>query len=241
MAVMTGGLVADDLWLTAHDTTNFRPRLAEQNLGLVLAAGLLAELHQAGTLRLDDNNNRLHRVFTNPRGRPLPASLEDPALDWVLWALDTMEKTRLQQPIESRLPAGHDARTLLAYLAVDHRAEDLVTDRMMRRGLLKIQVRKGLFGGETERRVPRDTVAAATPANRIVVALNREEPLAEEALIVAALYSASGLGGYALEPLEVAGWSELKQQVVKGLSRELRALLKIAEQAFGDSTLTGRR
>lgn len=97
MTLLTGtGLIADDLYLLAHDDVSGRPSLQPRALGLGLAAGLLAELALEGAIRFQ--GDQIVLLALAPRADELARSVLDvlaserdrlTARDWLMFLAST--------------------------------------------------------------------------------------------------------------------------------------------------------
>jgi hypothetical protein len=194
------GLVADDLFLLAHDDRSGRPRLGARPLALGLAAGLLAELMLGdrpairvapdGTLRIAGEvpgtvigrHPLLTQIDLEPAPRPVP--------DWLTFL------------------AGSAPRD--------------VGVRLEQAGYLTWVTRR--FPGLPARLVPADANWAFAPVNRVVAALDprrRQEPYLA---VLAGLADACGLG-FRTEPYLAAGSLPVGDSVSR-LAPDLRALVR---------------
>ncbi|HEU5469027.1 MAG TPA: GPP34 family phosphoprotein [Actinophytocola sp.] len=205
-------LLADDLFLAAHDDVSGKPRLPARAAGLGLAAALLGELvmFRRITLRRGDvvvlekgpvPDALAHLVFEEVRREPEPA----PVWDW------------------------------LTYLAED--AYQRVAERMVRQGLLAPQTKRLRRAGGYQ---PVDLNAAAWPLVRLAQKLAREEPVVLPDIVLAGLVRATGLNPY-LRAAALADVTTYQQRLVAQLPTPLRVLVAEAEGAVGEAVLRRRR
>ena len=140
--------LADDLFLTAHDTVKGKSLLTPATLGLGLAAALIGEL--VFWRRLDLIDGKLALIDDRPTG--------DPATTAVL---------------DQLLREGHHraVRDWISFLATGI-ATDLVERRLSRAGLLHRQEKRGLLGTKVSF-VPADSMVAGWPATRIRTFISR--------------------------------------------------------------------
>ncbi len=168
MARLSGtGLIADDLYLMAHDDVTGRPFLQSRAVGLGLAGGLLAELMLLDKLRLSHG-----WVVTGDPGQPRDE------LGYCVLGLIVSEREL------------HPVRDWLAFLARTAAAD--VAVRLERAGYLR-QARLGRprRGG---RWVPADPDCAFAPLGRARSALEAAGAATAYATILAGLAVGSGLG-----------------------------------------------
>lgn len=205
-------LLADDLFLSAHDDVSGRPRLPGRAAGLGLAAALLGELIMFRKVSLQ----RGHVVVVD-RG-PVPDAL----------AHLVFEEVR-------REPEPSPVWDWLSYLARD--SYDRVAQRMMREGLLTTGSRGFLRGGGYQ---PVDLNAAAWPLVRLAQKLSRREDMALPDIVLAGLVRATGLNRY-LRAAALEDVQGHQQQLVAQLPTPLRILVAEAEGAIGEAVLRRRR
>ncbi|HET9143593.1 GPP34 family phosphoprotein [Actinophytocola sp.] len=210
--VPTELLLADDLFLAAHDDVSGRPRLPGRAAGLGLAAALLGELIMFRKLSLQ----RGHVVVVD-RG-PVPDAL----------AHLVFEEVR-------REPEPSPVWEWLRYLARD--SYDRVAQRMMREGLLATGTRGLLRGGGYQ---PVDLNAAAWPLVRLAQKLTRQESLVLPDTVLAGLVRATGLNRY-LRAAALEDVQPYQQQQVAQLPTPLRILVAETESAIGEAVLRRRR
>ncbi len=154
----------------------------------------------------------------------------------VAWPANLRTQQRYQPDTRHR-QLGHELRMWLSYLAYEGRAERRVLDRLTRTGLVRREERRRLLGGTTVRFEPCDSVAAATPANKLCVAVQRRHRLTEKQLMLAGLYLASGLHHHALATLTPAEWSWLTDELSRRLHDAWRELLRAADSAVGEAAM----
>ena len=232
---MSGQLpLADDLWLSAHDTVNGRPRLGPRPLAIGLGAALLAELMFWGNITLQRGYLFL-RDTTDP---------QDPALQPVFHQFVEEQRVR-QRPSPSGAEghsalasgeSGQDVREWIAYLAADDRAYDLVVRRLSRAGLVEEHQRRTWSGKRTVF-VPRDSNLAGWSAGRLRVLVQRRERLDDTDLTLAGLFLATDLYQQALFDLDADDFRELSEQLRTRMHVMLRELVYHAETAVGETVM----
>jgi hypothetical protein len=210
--VPTELLLADDLFLAAHDDVSGRPRLPGRAAGLGLAAALLGELIMFRKLSLQ----RGHVVVVD-RG-PVPDALAHLVFE---------EVRRESEP--------SPVWDWLSYLARD--AYDRVGQRMMREGLLTTGSRGLLRGGGYQ---PVDLNAAAWPLVRLAQKLSRREAMVLPDVVLAGLVRATGLNRY-LRAAALEDVQDYQRQLVAQLPTPLHILVSEAEGAIGEAVLRRRR
>jgi Golgi phosphoprotein 3 (GPP34) len=161
------GLLADDLYLMAHDDVTGRAVLQSRALGLGLAGGLLAELMLLGSLRLWD-------------GWLMPGDQAPPPDDLGRFVLGLVLAERQACPV----------REWLAFLARTAAAD--VAERLGRAGYLAQVPARRLW--RAWRWVPTDPDCAFAPLARARPALETPGPASSYGTILAGLAVACGLG-----------------------------------------------
>jgi uncharacterized protein (TIGR04222 family) len=162
------GLLADDLYLTAHNETTGRPYLQPRPLGLGLAAALLAELVLAGIITI----RRQADVAVISRQAPTD-----------LLARDVV--TLIRSEYEPR-----PLRDWLLFLS--RTAAQDVAFRLQRAGYLVQTDRR--FPRRAQRWVPAESNSAFAPLLRACSALDADRPLTIHPAVLAGLSMACGLG-----------------------------------------------
>ena len=161
------GLVADDLYLMAHDENSGRPLLRRRALGTGLAAGLLAELMLAGciTVRWDG---------AVAPGRTRPAG-------------------ELARQVRDLIAAEHEPHLVRDWLLFGARtaAQD-VAGRLERSGYLRRV--GGRWPWRSARWVPVEPDWAFSPLLRVRSALDPARPWSAHGTVLAGLAVACGLG-----------------------------------------------
>lgn len=213
MARLSGtGLVADDLYLMAHDDAAGRPFLQPRALGLGVAGGLLAELMLAGKLRLSG-------------GWLTPA---DPAPPH-----DDLGRFVLGLVLSEREP--HPARDWLAFLARTSASD--VAVRLGRAGYLaQVAARRPWHAS---RWVPADPDCAFAPLGRARPALEAPGQASAHGTILAGLAVACGLGSRLL-PYGPPGARRNLAIALQRLPPSLRELIAQVQAAV-DSALLAHR
>jgi hypothetical protein len=204
------GLLADDLFLLAHDGQTGKPRLHPRVTGIGLAGALLVELTMLG--RTDVRGGTL--VVADDR-RPA-----DPLLASVLGRVLAERE-------------AHQVGAWLSFLAPG--AADEVARRAAGNGLLVRVAQRGLRWGT--RWAPADRSTAAWPAVRLRTLLTRTEPMGVGDAALAGLALACGLIQQMLADLPAQGRQYL-EYVVSALAVPLRELVVETETAAGNAVLT---
>ena len=207
--------LADDLFLTAHDSVKGKCLLSPATLGLGLAAGLIGEL--VLWRRLDLIDAKIEIIDDRPTG--------DPAATAVL---------------DQLLREGHHraVRDWISFLATGI-AIDLVERRLSRAGLVQRQEKRGLFGTKVSF-TPADSMIAGWPATRIRTFVGRGEMLDIPDLVLAGLILATGLDQHVLVTLDARGRGLLFDQLKRRLPAMLQELVGQAEAAVGDAVMARR-
>jgi hypothetical protein len=208
--------LADDLFLTAHDTVRGKSLLTPATLGLGLAAALIGEL--VFWRRLDLIDGKLALIDDRPTG--------DPATTAVL---------------DQLLREGHHraVRDWISFLATGV-ATDLVERRLSRAGLVQRQEKRSLLGGPKVSFVPSDSMVAGWPATRIRTFIGRGELLDIPDLVLAGLILATGLDQHVFLTLDARGRGQLFDQFRRRLPAMLQELVAHAEAAVGDAVMARR-
>ncbi|MET0423445.1 MAG: GPP34 family phosphoprotein [Actinoplanes sp.] len=207
--------LADDLFLTAHDTVKGKSLLTPATLGLGLAAALIGEL--VLWRRLDVVDGKIQLIDDRPTG--------DPATTAVL---------------DQLLREGHHraVRDWIAFLATGV-ATDLVERRLSRAGLVQRQEKRGLLGTKVSF-VPADSMTAGWPATRIRTFIGRNELLDIPDLALAGLILATGLDQHVFVTLDTRGRGQLFDQLKRRMPAMLQELVGHAEAAVGDAVMARR-
>ena len=207
--------LADDLFLTAHDTVKGKCLLTPATLGLGLAAALIGEL--VLWRRLDIIDGKILIIDDRPTG--------DPAATAVL---------------DQLLREGHHraVRDWIAFLSTGI-ASDLVERRLARSGLVQRQEKRGLLGTKVSF-VPADSMVAGWPATRIRTFLQRGEMLDLPDLVLAGLILATGLDQQVFITLDNRGRTQMFDQFRRRLPAMLQELVGHAEAAVGDAVMARR-
>jgi hypothetical protein len=207
--------LADDLFLTAHDTVKGRCLLTPATLGLGLAAALIGEL--VFWRRLDLADGKLELIDDRPTG--------DPATNAVL---------------DQLLREGHHraVRDWISFLAGGV-AADLVERRLSRAGLVQRQEKRGLRGVKVTF-VPADAMVAGWPATRVRTYLERNELLDVPDLVLAGLILATGLDQFVFITLDARGRAQMFDQFRRRLPAMLQDLVAHTEAAVGDAVMARR-
>ncbi|MBU2669320.1 GPP34 family phosphoprotein [Actinoplanes bogorensis] len=207
--------LADDLFLTAHDSVKGKCLLSPATLGLGMAAALLGEL--VLWRRLDVVDGKLQIIDDRPTG--------DPAANAVL---------------DQLLREGHHraVRDWISFLATGV-ATDLVERRLARAALVQRQEKRGLFGSKVAF-VPTDSMIAGWPATRIRTFVGRGELLDIPDLVLTGLILATGLDQHVFLTLDARDRGQLFDQLKRRLPAMLLELVGQAEAAVGDAVMARR-
>ncbi|WP_326549445.1 GPP34 family phosphoprotein [Micromonospora sp. NBC_01813] len=196
-------LLADEFFLLAHDDVTGRPRLPAGPLGYGLAAALLADLVDAGALRVHDG-----RLWLAARHVPVDA-LGGWTLRWL-----------------GAEPAHRRVGTWLALLAP--RAHGQVARRLTAAGVVRPRtVRRRLLATAVVH-VPTDTNRAAWAWARLSVRLQRREPLPTFEARLGGLCLVTGLDDFVLAGLPAAARRHLHRETAARLPAEISELFTIA-------------
>jgi hypothetical protein len=205
------GLVADDLFLMAHDDVTGRPFLQPRAIGLGLAGGLLAELLLPGQLRLRDG--------LVVAGAPGP-----PASEVADGVLSLVASEREMHPVGD----------WLAFLA--RTAAAGVTARLAAAGYLdQVPPRRPRRGGQW---VPADPYCAFAPLGRARPALESAAAPAY-GVVLAGLATGCGLGPRLL-PLGPPDARHRLDQALARLPPGLRELITQTQAAVDKAVLAHR-
>jgi hypothetical protein len=207
--------LADDLFLTAHDTVKGKCLLSPATLGLGLAGALLAEL--VLWRRIDVLDGKITIIDDRQTG--------DPATSAVL---------------DQVLREGHHrvVRDWISFLATGI-ATDLVERRLARSGLVQRQEKRGLLGTKVSF-VPTDSMTAGWPATRIRTFVTRGELLDVADLSLAGLILATGLDQHVFVTMEARDRAQLFDQIRRRLPMMLQELVGHTEASVGDAVMARR-
>ena len=207
--------LADDLFLTAHDTVKGKCLLSPATLGLGLAGALIAEL--VLWRRIDVLDGKITIIDDRQTG--------DPATTAVL---------------DQVLREGHHrvVRDWISFLATGI-ATDLVERRLARSGLVQRQEKRGLLGTKVSF-VPTDSMTAGWPATRIRTFVSRGELLDVADLSLAGLILATGLDQHVFVTMEARDRAQLFDQIRRRLPMMLQELVGHTEAAVGDAVMARR-
>lgn len=207
--------LADDLFLTAHDTVKGKSLLTSATMGLGLAGALLGEL--VLWRRLDVADGKIVLIDDRPTG--------DPAATAVL---------------DQLLREGHHraVRDWISFLATGI-AIDLVERRLSRAGLVQRQEKRGLLSSKVFF-VPTDSMVAGWPATRVRTLIGRGEMLDIPDLVLAGLILATGLDQHVFVTLDTRGRGLLFDQLKRRLPAMLQELVGHTEAAVGDAVMARR-
>jgi hypothetical protein len=209
------GLLADDLFLLAHDEVSGKPRLHPRVVGLGLAGALLGELVLFGRADVRaDADGRYFVVVTDP------GPIDDPLADAVLGQVRADGRPRT-------------VRAWLGYLA--QTASHNVGERLGAAGTL----------ARTHSRVPRrgsrwtptDLTTAAWPATRLRMLLTKSEPVTVPDAALAGFALACGLSQQILWNTPATA-REYLDYLLAGLPEALGTLVTQTESAVGDAVLS---
>ena len=212
-ARLTGtGLLADDLFLMAHNDRTGRPLLQPRAAGLGLAGALLAELTLLGNVQL------------SPGGITV-LDLSAPAEELALRVLRLLLAEREQLPVRAWLLflAGTAARDVAGRL---ERAGYLVPGRPRR-------------PWHTQRWVPVDADCAFAPVTRVQAALRSPARATAQGVTLAGLANACGLGSHLAQYLPANAAGHLRA-AVEQLDPGLREVITQTQAAVDSAVLAHR-
>ena len=207
--------LADDLFLSAHDSVKGKSILSPATLGLGLAAALIGELILWRRADLKDG------LITIVDDRPTT----DPASTAVLEQLIKEAQHR-------------QIREWIAFLSTGV-ATDLVARRLARSGLVHRQEKRGLLSTKVTY-VPVDTSTAGWPGSRIRTLVGRGELLDIPDLVFSGLVLATGLDQQIFFTLDARERGHLFDQLRRRLPAMLQELVAHAEAAVGDAVMARR-
>jgi Golgi phosphoprotein 3 (GPP34) len=209
------GLLADDLFLLAHDEITGRPRLHPRVTGIGLAGALLGEL----TLfrRVD--------IRADPDGREFVVVTEREPID------DALANAVLRQVMADGRP--RTVRAWLGYLA--QTASHNVGERLGAAGL--VARAHSRLPRRATRLVPTDMATAAWPATRLRLLLGRMDHVTVPDAALAGFAVACGLAQQILWDTPPSARQYL-DYLVANLPAALRALLAQTENAVSDAVLS---
>jgi hypothetical protein len=205
------GLVADDLYLLAHNDVTGKPYIQLRPLGLGLAGGLLAEVVLAGIISLTDGQIA---VADSPPREELAAHV-----------LGLVAGEREVHPV----------RDWLAYLG--RTAPANVARRLADAGYLVEAAR--WLPWRSSRWVPVDRDSAFSPVLRVRAALDPARPLTVEGVVLAGLAEACGLGFRLAQYTPAHGARPMEQMAVQ-LGPSLCDLIAQTKAAVDSAVLTHR-
>jgi hypothetical protein len=205
------GLIADDLYLLAHDDRTGRPSLGPRPLGIGLAGALLAELMLPGNISIG-------------RGGLVAAHRSAPGDD-------------LGRRVRDEIAAEPDPRPLRDWLLFFARsAAENVACRLERAGSLE-HVRSWM-PGRPARWVPIDTNVAYAPMLRVRSALDPARPLDPRHAALTGLAGACGLGFRIAQSRKPGDRSA--DETIGQLPRQLRHLIAQTQAAVDSAVLSHR-
>ncbi len=205
------GLVADDLYLLAHDDRTGRPSLGPRPLGIGLASALLAELILPGTISIGRDGS----VATHRSG---------PGDD-----LGRRVRNRIAAELDP-----HPVRDWLLFFA--RSATGDVASRLQRSGYLE-HVRSWI-PGRPARWVPTDTNVAYAPMLRVCSALDPARPFDPRHAALTGLADACGLG-FRIAQSHKPG-ERSADETVRQLPPQLRHLIAVTRAAVDSAVLSHR-
>jgi hypothetical protein len=206
-------LLADELFLTAHDDQTGRPRQAPHGTGLGLGGALLGELLLFGHIGLRD-------------GLVVVVDRRPPA--------DALAHTVLDHLCGER--EWHPLRTWIAFLG--QTSMEQVAARLERAGHLHREQSRRLFRSQ-ERWAPSDATTAATPGLLLRHQIQNEKPLDMQAAVLAGLVDAAGLSPAVLWGT-TSRTAQYRDWCVASLPAPLRELIAETKAAVGNAVLTHR-
>jgi hypothetical protein len=205
------GLVADDLYLLAHDERTGRASIGPRPLGIGLAGALLADLMLGGSIGIGrDGSVTAHRS----------------------WPADDFGR-RVRDQIAAE-PDPRPPRDWLLFVA--RGAAEEVASRLERAGYLE-HVRSWV-PGRPARWVPLDVNLAFAPNLRVGSALDPSRPFDPRAAALTGLAAACGLGFRIAQSRKPAGRSV--DETVGQLLPQLRHLIAQTQAAVDSAVLSHR-
>jgi transcriptional regulator with XRE-family HTH domain len=207
------GLIADDLYLMAHNDATGKPFVQPRALGLGIGAGLLAELMLLGAVTVG------HGGVISVPGRIL---VPDPVAGQLL-NLMCREQER------------HPVREWLVFCA--RSAADDVARRLERSGYLATASTWAPW--QKKRWLPVDINAAFAPLVRVRAALDATRPPTARGAVLAGLASACGLG-FRLSQYSVPTRPRSVDETVGYLNYGLRELVAQTQAAVDNAVLSHR-
>ncbi|HKT06145.1 MAG TPA: GPP34 family phosphoprotein [Rugosimonospora sp.] len=209
------GLLADELFLIAHDDVTGKPRLHPRVMGIALAGALLGELVLYGRVDVRQVPELGTDGVILVERLPVGDALVDSVLDQVF--------------SEGR------PRTVRAWLAfLWPTATRGVGDRLAASGLL-LPARTGLLRREP-RWTPADTPTAARPVTRLRILLSKQDPMTVADAVLGGFAVECGLGQQILWQAPPRA-REYLDYLLGHLPEGLRILLNQTEQAVGDAVM----
>jgi hypothetical protein len=212
MGLRTTGLLADELFLLAHDDVTGRPRVGPRVLGLGLAGALLGELVLCGRVTLRRG------VLVVVDARPPSDAVAHMVLDQLL-----------------REPLPHGVRDWLVFLAVS--APQRVAERLASAGLItRSRSRRPWVHG---RWVPADMNIAFAPLARLRMLVEEGRAMSAPEVSLAGLVVATGLAPIVLWSTSphAAGYLD---HAVSTLAEPLGVLVAQTQAAVGNAVLSHR-
>jgi hypothetical protein len=219
MCLGSGGVLADQFYLIAHEDRTGRSRLHPRATGIGLAASLLGELILDNKLRIFAGDLE---IVSN---HPPRDGLDHAVLDLLI-----------------AQPQHRDVRTWLAYLSQD--AADRVGQRLERSGAVESVTRRRMLSTQTFY-MPNNELqrnAAAWAPMRLANILVRGLDMSITDRVLAGLIAATGLTRHVLWDFEAhrSAFSVLPNTVA-ALPEDLRQLVEHTEASVGSVLAVGRR
>jgi hypothetical protein len=219
MCLRSGGVLADQFFLIAHEDRTGRSRLHPRATGLGLAAALLGELMLEGRLRIFDGE-----LYVESRQPPR----------------DSLSHSVLELLIAQ--PQHRDVRTWLAYLSQD--AADRVGERLMRSGAVESVTKRRMLSVQTFY-MPNNEAqrnAAAWAPMRLANIMVRGLQMSTSDRLLAGLVVATGLTRHVLWDFEVHRHALTQLPTAIGtLPEDFRQLIEQTEASVGSVLAVGRR
>ncbi len=203
-------MLANELFLMAHDDQTGKPRLNARSAGIGLAAALLAELIMAQKITI-----RGGAIVVCNRSAPS----------------DALAHTTVDQIVAE--PQHHAVRTWLAFLGQE--AADAVGQRLARSGIVRREIQRRVFKQQASY-VPADPESASWPWVRLRLRLARSQPMDEPDIVLSGLVSASGLDEWDDTP----GARQYLGRLMSYLPPPMQELIAETEALVGDGVLNHR-